>query len=46
MALAASPPPPQALTVEQEAQSLQLDDDIAKVRAESTLALPLLSLPH
>ena len=34
MALAASPPPLQQLTADQEAQSLQFDDDIAKVRAE------------
>jgi central kinetochore subunit Mal2/MCM21 len=33
MALAASPPP-QTLTEEQEAQSLQLDEDIERVRAE------------
>ena len=42
MALAASPQPPQALTEEQEARSLQLDDDIAKVRAESENSLPLM----
>jgi central kinetochore subunit Mal2/MCM21 len=34
MALTVSPPPPQSLTAEQEEQSILLDEDIAKVRAE------------
>ncbi len=39
MALAASPPLLQTLTEEQAAQSLQLDDDISRVRAESVSLL-------